>query len=76
MLVVAHITQYNKGVPIMIGTFMIDWLYKCKIIRTVNMPIVWATTFKAIRDDQVQVINAAKKIVNETRNMAGLAKKP
>ena len=69
---------YNKEVPIIVGTNIINRVYQCTVEGTADIPTEWATAFQAIRNDQVGVVRTTTSVVlqpNETRTISGLAQK-
>lgn len=75
---VVPMTVYNKEVPIIVGTNIINRVYQCTVEGTADIPIEWATAFQAIRNDQVGVVRTTTSVVlqpTETRTISGLARK-
>ena len=71
-------TVYNKEVPIIVGTNIINLVYQCTVEGTADIPNEWATAFQAIRNDQMGVVRTTISVVlqpNKTRTISGLARK-
>ena len=75
---VVPMTEYNKEVPIIVGTNIINREYQCTMDGADDIPTAWASAFKAIRNDHVGVVRTTTAVVlqpNETRTISGLARK-
>ena len=75
---VVPITDYNKEVPVIVGTNMINRIYGYTNGGTDDIPMEWATAFNAIHNDIVGVVKTTTAVVlqpNESKTISGLARK-
>ena len=61
-ILVVPLTEYNKTVPVIVGTNILEWFHEVLINKS-QIPKSWNTAFKAPVNTQVGVVKTTNRVV-------------